>query len=111
MAARYKAAKYLEEIAESGIGDGCFTPEYVKEIDDAAKSVFSDVLKLCGANDTRDLTSDLFNKHSISKAQLAESSISCTVHTFFEGFPWHLVQQAVKVPGGQVLLTLTACRT
>ena len=72
MAARYKAAKYLEEIAESGIGDGCFTPEYVKEIDDAAKSVFSDMLKLCGANDTRDLTSDLFNKHSISKAQLAE---------------------------------------
>ena len=72
MAARYKAAKYLEDIAESGIGDGCFTPDYVKEVDDAAKSVFSDMLKMCGANDTRDLTSDLFNKHSVSKAQLAE---------------------------------------
>ena len=44
----------------------------MKEHDDAAKSVFSDMLKMCGANDTRDLTSDLFNKHSVSKAQLAE---------------------------------------
>ena len=72
MAARYKADKYLTELEESGIGDGCFAPEYVKEVDVAANALFNDMIRMCGADDTRNLLPEAFNKPSISKAQLAE---------------------------------------
>ena len=72
MAARYKADKYLTELGESGIGDGCFAPEYVKEVDVAANSLFSDMLRMCGAADSRSLLPEVLNKQSVTKAQLAE---------------------------------------
>ena len=61
MAARYKADKYLTELGESGIGDGCFAPEYVKEVDVAANSLFSDMLRMCGAADSQSLLPEVFN--------------------------------------------------
>ena len=72
MAARYKADKYLEELEESGIGDGCFSPEYVKEVDVAANSLFNDMLKMCGAADSQSLLLEVFNKPSVSKSHLSE---------------------------------------
>ena len=64
--------KYLTELEESGIGDGCFVPEYVKEVDVATNSLFDDMILMCGAADSWSLLPEVLNKPSVSKSRLSE---------------------------------------
>ena len=83
MTVRFKADKYLTELSESGIGDGCFDPEYVKEVDGAAISLLNDMTRMCGAANSDDLAPEVFNKQAVTKAQLAEWLYSAVYLTTF----------------------------
>ncbi len=73
MTAKFKANKYLEDIAESGIGeDEVFDSDYVKEVLEASKTLFTDMSKMCGVTESQDILPSLLAKQSISKAQLSE---------------------------------------
>ena len=72
MAARYKSDRYMTELEKSRIEDGCFVRKYVKEFDDAAISLFSAMIIICGAADSWTLLPEFLNKSSVTKYQLSE---------------------------------------
>ena len=63
----------MTEHEKSGIRDGCFVQEYVKEVEDVAKYfLFSDMISMRGAVDSRSLLLEVLNKPSVSESQLSE---------------------------------------
>ena len=71
--AQFSAKKYLEEIGESGIGtDNFFCEDNSKEVRNSSGMFFSDICRLFGGDETKNLDPGTLNKHSASKAQMAE---------------------------------------
>ena len=73
MAVRYRADKYLKTIFEEGIGsDGLFGEDNLKEVQKSCNSLFNDMCKVYNCDDPGDFESDILNKTSVVKAQMAE---------------------------------------
>ena len=71
--AQFSAMKYLEEIGESGIGtDNLFCEDNLKEVRNSSGMLFSDLCRVFGVDGAKNLNPGTLNKHSVSKAQMAE---------------------------------------
>ncbi|KAL5269856.1 hypothetical protein ACHWQZ_G003358 [Mnemiopsis leidyi] len=74
MAVQYRAKKYLEEIfEETGIGtDNHFGEDNLREVNKACGSMFSNICRVYGCDDVQKLSSEVLNKNTVVKAQMAE---------------------------------------
>ncbi|KAL5250336.1 hypothetical protein ACHWQZ_G016166 [Mnemiopsis leidyi] len=71
--AQFSAKKYLEEIGETGIGtDTMFCEDNIKEVRNSSGMLFSDMCRVFGVDGAKNLSPSALNKHSVTKAQMAE---------------------------------------
>ena len=70
---QFSASKYLDDIEESGIGtDNLFCEDNLKEVRNSSGMLFSDMCRVFGVEGAKNLSPSTLNKHSVSKAQMAE---------------------------------------